>query len=128
MPLFGKKTTFLAPVPSPTQLHLCIAMTEPQEEPEIVVMVNISTVYNKPHEDRTVILQPGDHEFIKHESYVAYEYAKRVRVSILETRHKKAQLTIKDEISDELFEKILDGLFRSSRTPGDIKALCRRST
>ena len=128
MSLFGKKTTFLAPVPSPKQLHLCIAMTEPQEEPAIVVMVNISTVHNKRHEDRTVILQPGDHEFIKHESFVAYEYAKRVRVSVLETRHQKDQITIKDEVSDELFEKILEGLFQSPRTPRDIKTLCRRST
>jgi hypothetical protein len=103
-------------------------MTEPQEEPAIVVRVNISTIHNKRYEDHTVVLQPGDHEFIKHESYVVYEYAKRVRVSVLEAHYQRGQITIKDEVSDELFEKILEGLFRSPRTPRDIKALCRRST
>lgn len=127
MSRFGLKTAFLAPIPSPAKLHFCVVMTEPQEKPPIVVIVNVSTVHNKSHEDHTVILQPGDHEFIKQKSYVAFDYAKRVRLDILESHANKGKITFKEDVPDELFNRILDGLLKSPKTPRHLKSICRKS-
>lgn len=127
MPKFGRKTSFLAPIPSPAILHLCLVMTEPQENPPVVVIVNVSTFHNKPHEDHTVILQPGDHEFIKQKSYIAFDYAKRIRLDILESHAEKGKIIFKEDVSDELFEMILNGLLQSPKTPGHLKMFCRKS-
>ena len=48
--------------------HLWIAVTEPQPDSSQIVIVSLTTLrYDR---DQTVILQPGDHPFITHQTIV----------------------------------------------------------
>ncbi len=109
-----------------THNHLCVVVIEPTETPSVVVIVNLSSVRNTPKEDHTVIVRHGDHEFVRHDSFVAYEYAKRVTVDCLANHLEAGRMTVQPDVSAELYKKILDGLYQSSRTPSNIKSMCRR--
>ncbi len=54
--------------------HLCIAVQEqfPNEDNGMVLCVYICTVRNNTKYDRKTILEKGDHDFIKVQSYVKY--------------------------------------------------------
>ncbi len=52
------------------QPHLWIVLTEPTGDPAQVVVVNLTT--RIPTSDATVVLNVGDHKFIKRETVVYY--------------------------------------------------------
>lgn len=117
-----EKNTILVPVPSPTCKHLFIVLTAPEGEPPVVVMVNITT--RRPTSDATVILTPGDHSFVKHESVIAFEHASLFEVSKLESGLVSGALTKYPDISESLFSAVKQGLLSSPRTPQNIKEYC----
>ncbi|RLJ18234.1 hypothetical protein DJ030_12680 [bacterium endosymbiont of Escarpia laminata] len=75
-----------ADIPSPEDAHLFFVLSDPVGNPPKVAMVNISTKRNLPFEDHTVVLQPGDHSFIRHDSFVYYEYARLINVEVVERK------------------------------------------
>ena len=54
--------------------HLWIVLTDP--EPVTYRAVCVSITSRKSHSEATVILRPGDHPFIRHESVVYYTEAR----------------------------------------------------
>ncbi len=121
----AKKTILLA-FPPGTPLHLCIFLTDPTgKDPARAVLVNIST-YRLPTQDTTVILNAEDHSFIKHESIVAFDYAKIIRVDVVQKIIDDNKIEFKEDITDELYSKIITGLLNSRRTPVDVKKFCRK--
>jgi len=86
-------------------------------------MVNITT--RRPTSDPTVILIPSDHEFVKHESVIAFEHAAKFEVSKLENGLRKGVLRKYSDICDSLFLLIKQGLLNSPRTPKNIKNYCK---
>ncbi len=117
------KNTILVPIPSRSSRHLFIVLTSPDGEPPVVVMVNITT--KRGLSDRTVILRPGDHSFIKHESVIAFEHADMFELSKLENGLNNGLLRKYPDVSDALFTMVKNGLLKSSRTPQHIKNYCR---
>jgi hypothetical protein len=81
-----KKSTFVIDYPSGTTPHLHIVLTDPEGNPPKVVVVNLSSCKGLRSEDTTVILKPGDHSYITQDSFIAYDYAKKVVVKILENK------------------------------------------
>ncbi|EKF9303021.1 hypothetical protein O1B50_003636 [Vibrio cholerae] len=117
-----QKNTILVPVPSPSCKHLLIVLTTPEGVPPEVVMVNITT--RRPTSDATVVLTPGDHPFVKHESVIAFEHAALFEVSKLENGLSNGSLTTYADVEDSLFNTIKSGLLSSPRTPKIIKDYC----
>jgi hypothetical protein len=113
-------------LPSPIQPHLFFVMTPPHGEPPVVVIVNISTVRGYQMEDHTVVLKPDDHPYIKHDSYVAYGYARKITIEVLEQRIEEGRATLMDRLSPKVFQRVLDGLLNSPETPEQLKSVCRR--
>src|SRR5438094_2704490 len=67
------------PRAQPDQHHLFVIMTEPIAQPDttrLVALVNITSVKPGLPVDPTCLLAPGDHPFIRQESYVAYRHAR----------------------------------------------------
>lgn len=119
------RKTILLSFPSGTPLHLHVFLTDPiGKEPARVLVVNISSYTNNKQDD-TVILEEGEHEFITHKSYVSYDYAKIIHVGVTEELIAKSSMEFKDNVSEELYKKIIKGLLESKRTPGNIKKFCR---
>lgn len=114
-------------IPSPSSQHLFFIMTQPHGEPPIVVMVNISTVRGYRMEDPTVILHPGDHSFIKHDSYVGYGFTRKIRLSVLEKHLEDGKAEMMDPVAEHIFQRVFDGLLQSPHTPQEMKAICRRA-
>jgi len=120
-----QKKTILFAFPSGTPLHLYIFLTDPiGKDPARVLVVNI-TSYKHNKQDRTVILDENSHSFITHESIVSFDYAKIIRVDIAEKMIADQRIEFKEDISNELYQVIIEGLLQSKRTPGDVKKFCR---
>jgi hypothetical protein len=123
--------SFLLPHHSKSPLHLWIVVTDPYQHElgsNKVVMVNVTTrttFTNTNHNfcDITTILQPGDHEFIKHESVIQYSDANEAPVNSLEEYLLGNSTMIRDDLSNEILLRIQAGFHLSPYVPK--KLLCR---
>ncbi|MDD5321574.1 MAG: hypothetical protein PHD43_13355 [Methylococcales bacterium] len=82
-----------------------------------VLLVGIASVPNAgfPY-DPTCILKPGEHCFIKHESYVYYTKARIEAANALLRGVKSGQLIPQEIMDHALVERIVDGLQQSPHT------------
>src|ERR1035437_1558939 len=63
--------TFLMPAPGGAVTpHLWIVVTQPDPQTHLCAIVSVTTLRNS--KDQTVILRPGDHPFIRHDSSIFY--------------------------------------------------------
>jgi hypothetical protein len=117
--------TFLLPKPGRIE-HLWVVLTYPNAE-GLSICVNITT--RRFDSDDTLILQPGDHPFIKHESTVHYEDARFMDLSLvtqlLESGAKSFVCEPREYCTHTLLDNIKDGLVKSRRTPTGIKRVCK---
>jgi hypothetical protein len=76
--------TFLMPAPGgPVTPHLWIVVTPPAPRTHLCAVVSVTTLRNS--KDQTIILRPGDHPFIRHDSTVFYSDAMIVNARRLDT-------------------------------------------
>lgn len=113
--------TFLVPS-GPGGNHLFFVVIGPinieGEPPGQFLLVNATSNSN----DTACIIQPNDHPFIKHESYIAYRYARMETAADLQ--RKIGSLFIQREnCSPELLKKIIEGAKKSKYLRRDIKAI-----
>jgi len=123
---FNVGDTFLLPKPGGQVEHLWIALEGENDGGEILC-VNITT--KREDSDSTVILQPGEHGFIKHESVVHYEDARWMPMKQVCALVDGASTRIVCERSYActyaLMDKVKNGLLASKRTPIGIKTFCQ---
>lgn len=103
--------------------HLWFVLTDP--DPSKVVAVRVVTT--RPHTDKTVVLAPGDHLFIRHESSVDYGSATFLVVRKLESAFKTGRCHLQPDMSASLLGRVRQGLFASSRTTHAIVRYCREA-
>lgn len=120
----ARRATLLLPSPSvddPNRKHLFIILTDPVGDKQEVLLVSASSVKkNLPH-DTSCLLYPGDHEFIRHPSYVVYNMPRIETAPSLIKGAKLGQLIPKGMIGEDVFTRICQGLLDSTRTPLRIK-------
>jgi len=105
-------------VPGPNQAHLWIVLTDPDPSDDKVVAVMV--VSEKPHTDKTITLNVGDHPFFQRASNIDYGSAKHFpRVKLENQVNGRGKL--RQDVSPALLEKARAGIFRSSRCPNYIK-------
>lgn len=90
-----------------------------------VIAVNISSVRDEIEYDETCILRAGDHPFIKHDSYVRYKDAVVMKVDRILNAIESNEITVLNDISDEVFERVFSGFEQSKFTNTKIKKLLR---
>jgi hypothetical protein len=114
--------SFTVPGPGPNQAHLWIVLTDPDHSDDKVVAVMV--VSEKPHTDKTVALNNGDHPFFQHASNIDYGTAKHFpRVKLEKQINSRGKL--RQDVSTELLERARGGVFESSRCPNYIKEYFR---
>lgn len=74
--------------------------------------------------DDTVVLQPGDHPFVRHATAVHYSTADLFRVEKLLNAMQRGECRLRQDMSETLLEKVRDGLLRSPFTIHRIRDLC----
>jgi hypothetical protein len=121
--------TFLMPKSSRATEHLWVVITQPEPGASLAVCVSITT--RRSNSELTVILYPGDHPFIRHESVVHYADAQ-----ILDLDHVQRALdahisgivcTQHQPCNQALLMRIQQGLLISKLVPNNVKAFCQRA-
>lgn len=94
---------------------------ESGEKIQKILVVNLSSLEGKRNPDTTLVLEPEevDDDEIKETSFVIYQYATVISVDILDKEKKKGKLHTGNSVDDELFKRIVNGLKKSIKTPGD---------
>lgn len=112
----AKKGTIL--IPSGRTDHLSIICCDPVYYPrtltDSVLIVNVSTVTDKNHVDKTCILKAGDHEFIRHDSFIFYQKADIYSVDNIIKNVNDGSFVCHKPCNDDIFNRILLG-FETSK-------------
>lgn len=115
-------------VPSgPQGHHLHIIIFGPANFPgypkQSCISVSICTIRTGLPFDNTRIVNPGEHEFIKHPSYVAYRHARIDTSAHFEEMVKNGYFYPQTTVVEPLLREIYSGLHESSQTPNYLKQL-----
>jgi hypothetical protein len=114
--------------PSAAGEHLYVVLCDPSDVPtnprQSVVFVGIFSLRHPWHE-RTLVLDVGDHRFIKHESYVDYASANVKRAVEIEKSVNDRRFRTHDAVASPLVGRIVAGALTSPRTPRYVKDFLR---
>lgn len=121
MDFFQAGRTFLWSGHGVPQRHLWIVLTDPDPTANQVIVVMV--VSRKPYSDATVILQPGDHPFIEHESCVDFSTGRTVSVSRLEAHLADDGCSPRPDVGKGLLRRIQKGLLESEYTDHYLKPI-----
>jgi len=113
--------TILLPTSDGNRPHLWVVITPPTVDEAVIV--NITT--KRERSDLTVVLNVGDHPFIKHPSVVYYSDARITPVVALENAIKSNYFRTHQGFAVSVLSKIQKGIFVSEFTPRKIKMFCR---
>ncbi len=104
-----------------TRYHLFVVILELEENTNNTIIVSVQSIRGKKY-DKTTILTPGDHEFIKHPSFVRYGKARivsnRELEQLIENGEGIRQTSL--DVNGPVFRKICDGITKSDFTPIEV--------
>jgi hypothetical protein len=103
--------------------HLHVVLNDPSGAPPTVAVVSLSTALKA---DSTVVLNAGDHSFIREETFVVYAWAKVLLESELEEII-LADMSLKHrhDCSPVLLERLRKGVFSSPFSTPKFQEYCR---
>ncbi|MGH9508180.1 MAG: hypothetical protein ACRD13_14770 [Terriglobales bacterium] len=111
------------PQPGNQTPHLWFALSD-ADQGGYAVIVNVTTL--RPRADRTVILSPGDHPFIRHDSVASFQDARIANVALLEQKiGELAGAHRERSCSAELLARLIRGALESPHTKRKIKEKLR---
>ena len=102
--------------------HLWVVATNPDEN-ELVAVVNITTLRGA--KDQTVVLQRGEHLFIKHDSCVNYSRAEIFEVEKLQEHFVSGRAKLQSDMTPSLTALVLGGFTASPFTRNRIFGFIR---
>ncbi len=105
-----------------TKPHLWFVLTYPEGNPPRVVAVMLRTT--RRHTDDTLILDIGDHPFVKHESSVHYSSAQQFKVRAVLREMARGRCHLRENISSNLLARVRQGLLDSPYTVHAIRDYC----
>lgn len=114
-----RKATLL--IPSGPSNHLFVILTDENPDGEHL-LVSITSIPDIGHYDATCLLSAGDHPFIKHDSYVLYRKCEVQRASRISRLVDRKFYIPRDDMSEEVTNKILEGVIESDFTPNFCKS------
>jgi len=117
------------PAHDPDQKHLFVVLTDPVEAFDFAgkhsLLVGVASLYPDVPHDPACELHAGDHEFIRHKSYVAYAHARIEPSQKLVNGVKSGDLVAKTMLVQEIFARVCKGLTESLFTAPRIIAFYR---
>src|SRR5688572_21180620 len=102
--------------------HLWLVLTNPDGNPARVVAVMVRS--RRRFTDDTVVLDVGDHPFIKHPSSVHYSSAAIFRVEQITRAAKHNHCHLQPDMSPALLKQVRAGLLTSQFTVKAVSAYC----
>lgn len=115
------------PAHDPAVPHLFICLTDPVGDDKLVLMVCVTSVKDGVPYDESCILEYQEHDSITHKSWVFYRAAKITSLEKIMNGIAKGVFRPREPVSDEVFEKIEQGLKMSPFTsPRNLNFFCNR--
>lgn len=111
--------TLVLPHPNFETPHLWILVTDPVGEPPQTIIVAVST--KRFYKDSTVVLSPGDHPWVRHESVISYDHALIPEVHYLNEAVSRRIAELRQPCTPDVLRRVQDGLLSSPRTPQRVK-------
>src|SRR5262249_56821342 len=93
--------------------HLWVIVSDPALDDERVLFVSM-TSYDITKE-KVCLLDVGDHPFVKHRTCIADDFAKVAPLEALVALRDQGHLSMGEPVSDELLERIRQGISLSGR-------------
>jgi hypothetical protein len=104
---------------NPSTKHLYIFLTREFEQPEKSILINVTTPDNL--SDRSILLQPADHPFIKYESVLSYPFCKIIEVSRIPALIQGGLFVPREPIDAILLKKIQNVVGSSRRVGMEVR-------
>jgi hypothetical protein len=98
--------------------HAFVVLTDPDPATQRVVVVPLVTA--RAHTDTTVLLVPGEHPFIRHDTHVSFGAATYAPVARLERKLVRGVVDRLDDQAGDVLARIQRGLLASSCTINEI--------
>jgi hypothetical protein len=109
--------------PPVSKPHLWLVLTDVIPAPPRVVAVMLRTATR--FTDPTLILQPGDHPFIRHASSVHYSSATFLSLGRIGVALRTGNAHLREDMSEQLLERVRAGLLQSPFTVHAVRDFCR---
>lgn len=100
--------------------HLRIVLTDPNVD-GVVATVSVTSLKKEKKQDVRIVLNCGDHPFIKHESVLSYRHCQLFYADKVSNLIKENVFIKKEDIPADLLEKIITAVLESKSTPRNIK-------
>jgi len=113
--VYFKKGTLLVPSGGTSHLHIICNDTC---HIGANLLVNISSAYDGC--DSTCMLDVGDHDFVRHASYVFYAKAMIVKARGLKSGFDNGSIRTQAPLRDDVFTRVVEGINASPDTPLNI--------
>ena len=110
--------TFLTGDEEDDDYHLWIIITPPYEDE--VVTVSVTT--RRKRSETLVVLQAGDHPFLRHESVIPYAFARIRNISDIAAAISNDMAKKRETASKVLLNRAQAGLLESDFTPNGVKS------
>ena len=111
--------TFHAPLPPHNNPHLFIVISDPAQDSSKVVLVPLMTLDDDDDsQERTCILNAGDHPFIRHPSFVNFFCAKKPSAAVIVQRAKRGK-----SVTPELLARIREAAGKSLFLPLELRSI-----
>lgn len=119
----GKGWSILIPSGPGEKKHLFFVLNDPGDAAELV-LASVSSMHSRA--DTTCLLYPDEHPFIRHESHIDYRHCRTERTGHLERLIDCGYCERREDVSEELIERIIDGAYESRHTKPRILGLLDR--
>jgi hypothetical protein len=84
--------------------HLWVVLSDPRLDDQKVLIVSLTTF--RPHKDRACIIQPGEHDWVRHETCVAYDLARTIALVELHRLHDAGAIVMQPPLSAALLDRV----------------------
>jgi len=100
-------------------------MNDPDEDGQCLLVMMNSIKASRPY-DSTCLLQVGDHDFVRHDSYINYRIAEYSSAAHIVKMVEKHGYKPKADFSKEVFKRICEGLYSSDETKPAIRRYAKK--
>lgn len=115
---------YLVPSGPNNKKHLHVVIVDPDENGSCI-WVNICSVQENVYYDESCEFVGGEHKFIKHHSYVAYNFMFYVHSVHVERMVRLNAFMKEEDLKPRFLQKILDGLYETIEAPKGVLADCK---
>lgn len=104
--------------------HLFVVLNDPCKD-GLCLLVMASSIKQNRHHDSACLLDKGDHDFITKPTYIVYRIAYQARAVHISGLVEKGYYKIADDASDDLLQRVTQGLFVSDELTGTMDKYAR---